>query len=120
MKRPLSVTIVAILFLVVGVSAVIAGAVKMIGGRSAALTENLLVLGINALAMITGVGLLRGSNWARFLAAGWMVFHVILSFWHTPLEVVLHALMLGAISYFLFCQNAASYFTPQSVRSRAD
>jgi|SRR5687767_5422151 len=111
MKRPLSVTVIAILFLAVGLITVASGAAKVIRGPSAALNENLLVLSINTLAIVAGIGLLRGSSWARFLVVGWMAFHVILSFWHSPVEVLLHALMLAALCYFLFRHSAARYFT---------
>ena len=107
MKRPLPVTVIAILFLAVGVITVASGVAKVLRGPSAALNENLLVLSINTLALVAGIGLLRGASWARFLVVAWMAFHVVLSFWHSPVEVLLHALMLAGLSYFLFRQSAA-------------
>ncbi len=36
--------------------------------------------------------MLRGSNWARWLALAWIAFHVFLSFLHSWQQVLVHCL----------------------------
>ena len=36
----------------------------------------------SSLAIVCGVFLLRGHNWARWLALAWIAFHVVLSAFH--------------------------------------
>jgi hypothetical protein len=119
MNRPISVTVIAILFLAVGVITVVSGASKLVSkGSFADGREELLVLSINTLAIVAGAGLLRGMNWARFLVLGWMAFHVVLSFWHAAFEVALHAFMFAVLWYFLFGRKGQGYFAPHSVKTR--
>lgn len=61
------------------------------------------------LAIVCGAFMLRGHNWARWLALAWMVFHAILSVpnWR---EVGVHCLFCAVIGWFLFRPEAARYF----------
>jgi hypothetical protein len=65
---------------------------------------------VRVLAVLGGVGLLRGHNWARWLLAVWMAYHIVLSLFHSPLELVLHGLLFGVIGYFLFRPQASAHF----------
>ena len=62
------------------------------------------------LAILSGVYMLRGSNWARWLALAWIVFHVVLSVFHSRFELAVHSLLCAAVAYFLFCPRANQYF----------
>jgi hypothetical protein len=69
-----------------------------------------LILGIQVLGILGGVFLLRGHNWARWALAAWMAFHVVISAWNSVREVVVHAIFLAVLSYFLFRRSASAYF----------
>jgi hypothetical protein len=61
------------------------------------------------LAIVSGAFLLRGQNWARWLALAWMGFHVAISF---PVlrQLIIHSLLFAVIAWFLFRPEAARYF----------
>jgi hypothetical protein len=54
--------------------------------------------------------MLCGFNWARWLLVVWIAYHVILSAFHSPFEVVIHGLLFGVVVYFLFRRQASVYF----------
>ena len=58
---------------------------------------------------ITGVSMLRGSDWVRWLSLGWLAFYAVLV---SPLsgEVEAHLILLGVFAFFLFRPRAARYF----------
>jgi hypothetical protein len=61
------------------------------------------------LAVVSGVFMLRGWNWARWLLVVWLAFHVALSALHSVFQVAVHGVLFGVIVYFLF-RNAANAF----------
>jgi hypothetical protein len=65
---------------------------------------------VSLIAIVCGIYMLRGSNWARWLALAWMAFHVILSVFHSRSELVVHSLLFIAFAYFLFRPPATQYF----------
>jgi hypothetical protein len=65
---------------------------------------------VSVLAVVAGASMLRAGNWARWLSLAWMAFHVILSLFHTPLELAVHILVFVAFAYFLFRPAASEYF----------
>ena len=56
--------------------------------------------------------MLRGCNWARWLALAWIAFHVVLSAFHSLPEFALHAVLCAVFAYFLLRPDAALYFRP--------
>lgn len=65
---------------------------------------------VRLLAILSGLFMLRGSNWARWLLLVWIVYHVILSVFHTLSELAVHSLLLAVVAYFLFRPKASGYF----------
>lgn len=65
---------------------------------------------VHLIAIVSGVYVLRGSNWARWLALAWIAFHVVLSAFHSRSELVVHSLLCAVIAYGLFRPQAAQYF----------
>lgn len=61
-------------------------------------------------AVIIGIFLLRGQNWARWLAVAWMAFHVVLSAFHSYAQAAVHAGFLALIAWALFAPVAGRYF----------
>lgn len=112
-KRPVSVTIVGWLFIVVGVVSFIFH-VSNIKSLHPFPKDAPWILGVAALALIAGTFMLRGHNWARWLAIAWLAFHVILSAFHSVQQTLVHTLLLAAIGYFLFRRQATTYFRETS------
>jgi hypothetical protein len=104
-KRPLSVSIIAILYLAVGIF----GFVFHFRESLAAPREGVWIELTEILAILCGVYLLRGRNWARWLTVAWIAFHVALSVYHLR-EFAIHALFCAVIIWLLFRRDAAKYF----------
>src|SRR5271163_1309470 len=108
-KRPLPVTILACVYIVVG-----------LGGLGSHLTEfqprnafhfDAAGIGlIQLLAVVAGAFMLRGGNWARWLAVAWIAFHVIVSAFHSLREFAIHCLFFTVIAWYLFRPEAGRYF----------
>ena len=109
MKRPLAVTIVAVLYMAVGVLGFIGHGLPIAKAR-AIHGDDVLVEATELAAVVAGVFMWKGANWARWLAAAWMGFHVGLSFWETPEKLVAHAVLLVLITYLMFRQDSSAYF----------
>jgi hypothetical protein len=65
---------------------------------------------VRALAIVAGGFMLRGSNWARWLAMLWIASHVIISAFHPIRELAIHILVFAVFAWVLFRPDAASYF----------
>lgn len=110
-KRPLSVIVIACLYLVtgaVGFAFHFAAFKPEHPFRYDVVWASLVAL----IAILCGVYMLRGSNWARWLALAWIVFHVVLSMFHSWFELAVHSLLCAAVAYFLFRARANRYFRP--------
>lgn len=64
------------------------------------------------LAVVTGVFLLRGRNWARWLAVAWIAFHVVLSAFGSIRETAMHVVIAVLIVWLLFRPDTARWFQP--------
>jgi hypothetical protein len=65
---------------------------------------------VRLLAIICAVFMLRAGNWARWVLAAWISYHVILSAFHSLAELMIHSLLLAVVAYFLFRPSASIYF----------
>ena len=108
-QRPLSVTILACIYIGVG-SIGFAYHLHPILARHAFHHDDLLVELTEVAAILSGAFILRGDNWARWLALAWIAFHVVISFFDSLQKVAVHALLSVAIAYFLFRPQARAYF----------
>jgi hypothetical protein len=106
-NRPLSITIIGWIFILTGAIGLAYHASEF---RTAPLRGAVLVTLVRVLAIVAGIFMLRGSNWARWLALAWLAFHVVLSIFHPILELIFHALLFVIIVYFLLCPRANQYF----------
>jgi hypothetical protein len=114
-KRPISVTIIATLYLMVGtVGFAVHGREAL--ARHAFQYDDALIALTELIAIVCGVFLLQGRNWARWLALAWIAFHLIFSFFDSPQffgsleKEAVHSLFLVVIAYFLFRPDARTYF----------
>ena len=113
-SRPLPVTIIAWVYLVMGAVG-FTYHLKEWNAQQSLLQEFVWVELIRLAAVLCGVFLLRGQNWARWLAIAWIGFHVILSIWHTLPELAMHVVFCAIITYVLFRPAASRYFGRPSV-----
>jgi len=105
-KRPFSITIISWLFIAVGV-------VGLAYHSTHPKEDNVSIVWIlilRFLALVCGVCMLFRQNWARWLTAAWLAYHVYLSLHHKTSELIIHALVFAVIVFFLFRPAAAAYF----------
>lgn len=115
--RPLSVTLIAWLFVAIGVATAVGGLFPIAAAgwqgtgefqeRLAELTPMVLSA---LLALAGGVWMLRGRDLGRWLAAIWMGAHIVLSMLHSVSRTVAHALLFALIAFVLFRPAASAYF----------
>jgi len=119
MKRPITVTIIAILFMLIGIANTFKAIWPMFGGSAARITGHELMdssfVFISAvLALLGGFFMLRGANWGRWLVLIWMALHVVLSIFHKPVELAIHSLMLVLLIALLLFGSGGRYFAKRT------
>jgi hypothetical protein len=108
-RRPISVTIVAVVYLAVGTLGFIFH-LREVLARSALHREDAPIELTELIAFVCGVFLLRAQNWARWLALAWMLFHVIFSALGAFRAFVVHCVLCIVVAWALFYPAAARYF----------
>jgi hypothetical protein len=108
-ERPLSVTIISGLFIAAGVIG-LAYHFTELKIQGAFQYEVVWALMLRFMAIVCGVYMLHGSNWARWLTMAWMAYHVILSGFHSLQALVIHSLLFAVFAYFLFRAGVTVYF----------
>jgi hypothetical protein len=108
-SRPVSVTIIGWLYIVMGGFNCILHLTELNFKRPIP-SDIVWAEGVNFSAIVFGVYMLRGHNWARWLALAWMAFHVVISVFHNVPEFAIHCLFLAILAYFLFRAPAGRYF----------
>jgi hypothetical protein len=112
-KRPVAITIISWLFIAIG----IIGFLYHISELKAPHPREywlVLVCFIRLLAVLGGVFMLRGFNWARWLLVIWVAYHVVISAFHSPFELAVHSLLFAVVACLLFRPNASAYFQGES------
>jgi hypothetical protein len=105
-KPPVSVTILACVYIAVGTIAFVFYFTQLLAFQPDAIWIELTEL----VAIVCGAGMLRGYNWARWLAVAWIAAHVIISIFHSLHEFAIHALFCVVIIWLLFRSPAALFF----------
>ncbi len=105
MKRPFSVAFLGYLFIVVGIAALVYHLV-----RGSLDFWMLLIAFVEIVAIVAGVFLLKGRDWARWLLLLWLAFHVVASALNSIYASAPHVLLLIAVGYFLFTPPDSTYF----------
>lgn len=118
-KRPLSVTILGGIYILVGMVGFVYHLREILGRHTFGYGDFLVEL-TEFVAIVCGVFLLRGRNWARWLALAWMVFHVILSAFGAFREFAMHALICVLIAGILFRRESTEYFRGAAVAPPPD
>ncbi|MDB6122770.1 MAG: hypothetical protein JWQ71_1763 [Pedosphaera sp.] len=118
-KRPRSITVISWIFIAVGSASLIVGLLPLVDTAGAQHIARLkaqhpleywLMPVVRILAIISGVFMLYGFNWARWLLVVWLGYHVILSAMNSLFELLIHSLLLAVVLYFLFRPQASAYF----------
>ncbi|HZT34201.1 MAG TPA: hypothetical protein VFA33_30195 [Bryobacteraceae bacterium] len=105
-QRPLPVTIVGYVYILVGAAGFAYHFRAMLASRSGSVWVELTEL----VALVCGVFILRGNNCARWAALAWIAFHVILSAFHSFRQFAIHAVICAVIAWVLFGPGGARYF----------
>ena len=108
-KRPISVTVISWLFIAAGCVGLVYHATEFKSDGTFQY-DVLWVLLVRLLAVVCGVFMLRGNNWARWGLVVWLAYHVVLSRFHAPTEFLMHSLLLAVVAYFLMRPRAREYF----------
>jgi len=108
-KRPLSVTIIGWLFIVAGTVGLVYHATEF-KADGPFQYELVMVCLIRLLAIVCGVFVIRGKNWARWGLLVWIAYHVILSAFHSLSQFVMHGLLFVVVAWFLLRPKASAYF----------
>ena len=117
--RPRGLTIVGWLFIAVGGIGLLVDWLPLLTARAAEHLSDLMVEGVPGLALIWsvrllavvgGVGLLRGARWARPLLAVWMLFHIGVSLLHSAAQFVVHVIVFAAVAYVIVRPSSSDYF----------
>ena len=110
-KRPIYVTVLACILIAAGVIGI---AYHFTEFRVSPPKEYFGVLVVRLIAVIAGVYVLRGKNWARWLSIAWIAFHLGTSLFHTKEGVAVHAVVLIAFTVLLFLPASNRYFRSHS------
>ncbi|HEY1768184.1 MAG TPA: hypothetical protein VGG26_11030 [Terracidiphilus sp.] len=112
-RRPLSITLLAWLLIAVGALGPASHFVEF-RTHPPMPSELLSISLLGLLAVLAGIFLLRGANWARWGAAAWMAVHVGISVFHPRQELIIHGVLFVLFAYVLFRPAARAYFTASS------
>jgi hypothetical protein len=117
-KRPLAVTLVGLLYILVGV---VGGAYHLMGFKvqHPFQYDILWAEGTELVAILCGVYMLRGHNWARWLAMAWIAFHVILSALGMLPGLAIHGLFSVILAYLLFRPTSGRYFRAATAKGES-
>jgi hypothetical protein len=108
-RRPLPITILAVVYLAVGVLGFVHHFPDL-HQKWVWQYDDLWIELTEIAAVVCGVFLLRGANWARWLAVAWIVLHVVLSVFDAGHGLLIHSLLALAIAWLLFRPEAKRYF----------
>lgn len=114
--RPLSVTIVSCLLVLAGAGGFVAHYGELRAQHFFQHGSAAIIL-VEFIAVICGVYMLRGQNWARWVAILWLAFHVIISGFDSLQKLGIHALLFAVFAYFLFRREATNYFRNTRVQA---
>jgi len=110
-KPPIGVTLIAALLLIAGALGLYADT-KSFTTLAASHYDILWPIGAHVLALVAGVFLLLGHNWARWLAVVWMAFHIAISY-PSAGKILGHSVFLLLFVWLLFfLADSRAWFCP--------
>jgi hypothetical protein len=117
-KRPRPITVISWIFIAFGSIALLTGLLPNVNTTAAQRLAELKgpwfvhgIVHVSRMVMVlSGVFMLYGFNWARWLLVAWLAFHVIISVLHSPFQLLVHSLLFAVVVFFLFRPPASAYF----------
>ena len=106
--RPLSVTIIGWVYIGVGATGFVYHSTEF--SRRPFQFEIVWIELVRLLAVVSGVYMLRGHNWARWLALAWIGAHVILSAFNSLSQLAIHVVFFAILTFFLTRSTANHYY----------
>ncbi len=119
MTRPLSITLIAGLLILSGAAGIAYHVTDVITWHPFPYGY-IGILFIRLLAIIAGIYMLRGSDWARWLALLWITFHLAISFFNSWSQVAVHTVVLVIFAYVLLRPAASVYFRTKRPRHESE
>jgi hypothetical protein len=112
--RPLSITVISWFFMIFGSIALLSGLLPLSGANTAQLIAEFkmhwMVHLSRLVAVVSGLFMLRGHNWARWLLVVWILFHLVVGALHGWLQLLTHVLIFSVFLLFLFRRKASEFF----------
>lgn len=108
--RPITITILSWLYIALGVLSTAAHYANF-GSHKPMVNEFVWITALGAAAVLAGVFMLRGHNWARWLALAWVAAHVVISALHLMHGLLIHSVLFVLIAFLLFSRDAREYFS---------
>lgn len=113
-ERPLSITIISWLFILFGSIALLSGLLPIGGATTdqfvAELKSHWMVHLSRLASIVSGLFMLRGFNWARWLLVAWIAFHIVIGALHSIAQLLTHVAIFSVVLFFLFRPKASAYF----------
>lgn len=113
-KRPRSITIISWICIAFGSISFLVSLLPYVDPltvqRIAYLKSHWIVHVARLALVVSGVFMIHGFNWARWLLVVWIVFHVIISLLHSATQVLVHGLLFAVALFFIFRPRASAYF----------
>jgi hypothetical protein len=107
-RRPWEITFLGCGFVAIGVASGIVHAWHAPINRWLLLIEL-----VEVWAIIGGVFLILGKNWARWALIVWMAFHIMVGALHSVSMGLSHGVLAAAITYFLLRGHGSNFFEPR-------
>ena len=112
-RRPLSIIIISLLFILLGVITLVHAAVELINtsDRLTDLKSHWMIYVSGMAAVVGGAFLLKGHKWARWVLVVWMAFHIVVGALHGVVPLLTHIVIFSVILFFLFRRPVSAYLT---------
>ena len=128
-KRPTSITVISCLFIITSAFSLLGVIIGFWNPRAQKLAQEIMVqsplpvsiqyafsfTGLTA-TLASGIFMLRGANWARYLYIIWGAISLLLNVFTTPtkLAIIPGLAIYGIIVFFLMQPRANEYFNPSA------
>ncbi|HMC97907.1 MAG TPA: hypothetical protein VKG92_09645, partial [Flavobacteriales bacterium] len=125
LKRPIVITLIAWLFILVGAGTLLRSLFFALLADSSHIRDplgrfrwdDLLAVAVALASLLGGVLLLKRSEWGRWLILAWLLFHVVIVVDRPIMVLATHFALMLVVGYFLMRPQATAYFS-KSTRSR--
>jgi hypothetical protein len=118
MKPPLPVLIIGWFFIAAGTIGLIYH-LDELNVHNLFSNDAVWLLFVRLLVIVGAILILRGSNAGRWLLILWLTYHVVLSYFHTLSELIVHIILLAVIIYALFHPKVTPFFRTSKAGSQS-